>query len=90
MGKTQENEKLAVECGYWQLYRFDPMKRANPENAFTLDSKDPTGSFRDFIMDQVRYASLSKEFPATAEALYEKAEADAKERLDGYKAKAGK
>ena len=90
MGKTQENEKLAVECGYWQLYRFDPMKRANAENPFTLDSKDPTGSFRDFIMDQVRYASLSKEFPATAEALYEKAEADAKERLDGYKAKAGK
>ena len=90
MGKTQENEKLAVECGYWQLYRFDPMKRANPDNPFTLDSKDPTGSFRDFIMDQVRYASLSKEFPATAEALYEKAEADAKERLEGYKAKAGK
>ena len=90
MGKTQENEKLAVECGYWQLYRFDPMKRANAENPFTLDSKDPTGSFRDFIMDQVRYASLSKEFPATAEALYEKAEADAKERLEGYKAKAGK
>ncbi|MBR5980528.1 MAG: pyruvate:ferredoxin (flavodoxin) oxidoreductase [Firmicutes bacterium] len=90
MGKTQENEKLAVECGYWQLYRFDPMKRANAENPFTLDSKDPTGSFRDFIMDQVRYASLSKEFPATAEDLYEKAEADAKERLDGYKAKAGK
>ncbi|MCR4805459.1 MAG: pyruvate:ferredoxin (flavodoxin) oxidoreductase [Clostridia bacterium] len=90
MGKTQENEKLAVECGYWQLYRFDPMKRANAENPFTLDSKDPTGSFRDFIMDQVRYASLSKEFPATAEALYEKAEADAKERLEGYKARAGK
>ena len=90
MGKTQENEKLAVECGYWQLYRFNPELKAKGENPFVLDSKDPTGSFRDFIMDQVRYASLSKEFPATAEALYEKAEADAKERLDGYKAKAGK
>ncbi|MBP5750660.1 MAG: hypothetical protein J6X24_07710, partial [Firmicutes bacterium] len=90
MGKTQENEKLAVECGYWQLYRFNPELKAKGENPFVLDSKDPTGSFRDFIMDQVRYASLSKEFPATAEALYEKAEADAKERLEGYKAKAGK
>ena len=90
MGKTQENEKLAVECGYWQLYRYDPLKRANADNPFTLDSKDPTGSFRDFILDQVRYASLAKEFPETAQALYEKAEADAKERLEGYKIKAGK
>ncbi len=90
MGKTQENEKLAVECGYWQLYRFNPELKAKGENPFVLDSKDPTGSFRDFIMDQVRYASLSKEFPDKAEALYEKAENDAKERLEGYKAKAGK
>ena len=90
MGKTQENEKLAVECGYWQLYRFNPELKEKGENPFVLDSKDPTGSFRDFIMDQVRYASLSKEFPDKAEALYEKAENDAKERLDGYKAKAGK
>ena len=90
MGKTQENEKLAVECGYWQLYRFNPELKAKGENPFVLDSKDPTGSFRDFIMDQVRYASLSKEFPDKAEALYEKAENDAKERLEGYKARAGK
>ena len=90
MGKTQENEKLAVECGYWQLYRFNPELKKKGENPFVLDSKDPTGSFRDFIMDQVRYASLSKEFPDKAEALYEKAENDAKERLEGYKAKAGK
>ena len=60
MGKTQENEKLAVECGYWQLYRFNPELKAKGENPFVLDSKDPTGSFRDFIMDQVRYASLAK------------------------------
>ncbi|MBR0051692.1 MAG: pyruvate:ferredoxin (flavodoxin) oxidoreductase [Firmicutes bacterium] len=90
MGKTQENEKLAVECGYWQLYRFNPELKKKGENPFVLDSKDPTGSFRDFIMDQVRYASLSKEFPDKAEALYEKAENDAKERLEGYKARAGK
>ena len=90
MGKTQENEKLAVECGYWQLYRFNPELKAKGENPFVLDSKDPTGSFRDFIMDQVRYASLAKEFPDKAEALYEKAENDAKERLEGYKARAGK
>ncbi|MBR0516853.1 MAG: pyruvate:ferredoxin (flavodoxin) oxidoreductase, partial [Firmicutes bacterium] len=63
MGKTQENEKLAVECGYWQLYRYNPQLKAEGKNPFTLDSKEPTGSFRDFIMDQVRYASLKSEFP---------------------------
>ncbi|MCQ2560585.1 MAG: pyruvate:ferredoxin (flavodoxin) oxidoreductase [Clostridia bacterium] len=90
MGKTQENEKLAVESGYWHLYRFNPELEEKGENPFILDSKDPTGSFREFIMDQVRYASLSKEFPETAEAMYQKAEADAKARLAGYKARAGK
>ena len=82
MGKTQENEKLAVECGYWQLYRFNPELKAKGENPFVLDSKDPTGSFRDFIMDQVRYASLAlknKERAAKLDAENEKA---AKERFE--------
>ncbi|MBR6352171.1 MAG: hypothetical protein IKR93_07610, partial [Firmicutes bacterium] len=85
MGKSQENEKLAVECGYWQLYRYNPRLKAEGKNPFTLDSKEPTGSFRDFIMDQVRYASLKSEFPDTAEDLFVEAEKNAKERLEGYK-----
>ena len=85
MGKTQENMKLAVECGYWQLYRFNPLKKEAGENPFTLDSKEPTGNFREFLMDQVRYSSLKSEFPDSAEALYQKAEKDAMERIEGYK-----
>ena len=88
MGKTQENEKLAVECGYWHLYRFNPQLKAEGKNPFTLDSKEPKGSFRDFLMDQVRYTSLLKEFPDKAEALFEKAEADARDRYEGYKKRA--
>jgi len=88
MGKTQENEKLAVECGYWHLYRFNPLLKAEGKNPFTLDSKEPKGSFRDFLMDQVRYTSLLKEFPDKAEALFEKAEADARDRYEGYKKRA--
>jgi len=85
MSQTQTNEKKAVACGYWQLFRFNPLKKEAGENPFTLDSKEPTESFRDFIMDQVRYSSLTREFPAEAEALFEEAEKNAKERLEGYK-----
>ena len=79
MGKTQENEADAVKCGYWNLYRFDP------ESGFSLDSKEPTEDFNAFIMDQVRYSSLVKEFPDLAEELFKKTEADAKGRLENYK-----
>jgi pyruvate-ferredoxin/flavodoxin oxidoreductase len=85
MGKSQDNEKRAVDCGYWHLYRFNPLLKEEGKNPFTLDSKEPTGDFRAFIMDQVRYNSLLKEFPDAAEALFEKTEKDAKERLEGYK-----
>ncbi|MDR3052854.1 MAG: pyruvate:ferredoxin (flavodoxin) oxidoreductase [Coriobacteriales bacterium] len=85
MGKTQENTKDAVSCGYWQLYRYNPSLKDEGKNPFSLDQKEPTGSFREFILDQTRYASLAKEFPVEAEALFESAEADAKERLDEYK-----
>ncbi|MCQ2566312.1 MAG: thiamine pyrophosphate-dependent enzyme, partial [Clostridia bacterium] len=85
MGKTQDNEKLAVECGYWQLFRFNPELKKQGKNPFTLDMKEPTGSFREFIMDQVRYSSLKKEFPDTAEELFQMAEENSKERLEGYK-----
>ncbi|WP_324825042.1 pyruvate:ferredoxin (flavodoxin) oxidoreductase [Sinanaerobacter sp. ZZT-01] len=85
MGKTQENTKDAVNCGYWQLYRFNPTLKEDGKNPFTLDSKEPKESFRDFIMDQVRYNSLAKEFPDIAEELFDLAERNAKERLDTYK-----
>ncbi len=85
MTRTQTNEKEAVNCGYWQLYRFDPKAKEEGKNPFTLDSKDPTGNFRDYIMNQVRYSSLVKEFPETAEELLTLTEQDAKNRLAGYK-----
>jgi len=90
MGKTQENTKDAVACGYWQLYRFNPELKEQGKNPFSLDSKEPAGGFRDFIMAQVRYASLAKEFPDHAEALFEKTEKDAMERYAGYKEMAAK
>lgn len=85
MGRSQEEEKKAVECGYWGLYRFNPELKEAGKNPFTLDSKEPTGNFRDFLMGEVRYATLKKQFPEAAEALFEKTEKDAKERLENYK-----
>ena len=85
MGKSQQNIKDAVAAGYWNLYRYDPSRKQRGENPFILDSGEPTKSFRSFIMDQVRYASLAKEFPDTAEKLFEQTEADARERFADYK-----
>lgn len=85
MGKSIEEEKKAVEAGYWHLYRFNPELKEQGKNAFTLDSKEPTASFREFLMGEVRYASLVKEFPDTAEELFVKAENDAKDRYAYYK-----
>ncbi len=85
MGKSQEDMKDAVEAGYWNLYRYNPELKKQGENPFILDSKEPTASFRDYILGQVRYSSLAKEFPDVAEKLFEAAEENAKERLEGYK-----
>lgn len=85
MGKTQEQAKKAVQAGYWHLYRFNPMLAEEGKNPFVLDSKDPTESFRDFIMGEVRYTSLQKAFPDIAEEIFQKAEKDAEERLATYK-----
>ncbi|MBO4818578.1 MAG: pyruvate:ferredoxin (flavodoxin) oxidoreductase [Firmicutes bacterium] len=85
MTRTQTNEKDAVGCGYWQLYRYNPLAAAEGNNPFTLDSKDPTGDFRAYIMNQVRYSSLVSEFPETAEELLSMTEADAMKRIAGYK-----
>ena len=90
MGKTQEQGKKAVESGYWHLYRFNPELKDQGQNPFTLDSKEPTASFRDFILSEVRYNSLVKTFPEVAEQLFEKSEKEAKERYESYKRLAGK
>lgn len=89
MGKAQENIKDAVKCGYWHLYRYNPELGAKGANPFILDSNRPTESFRDFIMGQVRFASLAKEFPDKAEELFRKAEEDANARYEGYARMAG-
>lgn len=85
MRYSQQEGKKAVEAGYWQLYRFNPLLKEQGQNPFVLDSKDPSGSFKDFILGEVRYASLAKLFPEDAEKLFAQAEKDAKERLEGYK-----
>ena len=85
MGKTIQNEADAVKCGYWHLYRHNPELKAEGKNPFTLDSKEPTESFRDFILGQVRYASIAKQFPEQAEELFAMAEQSSKDRLESYK-----
>ena len=85
MGKSQENIKDAVESGYWNLYRYNPMLKERGKNPFILDSKAPTKSFRDFILGQVRYSSLEKEFPEVAEKLFEMTEEDAMTRYENYR-----
>ena len=90
MAKSQSEEKAAVDCGYWQLYRYNPELKEKGENPFTLDSKDPTGDYQAFIMGETRYASLKKTQPAIAEELFKETEESSKERLAGYKKMAGK
>ena len=86
MGKTQEEGKLAVECGYWHLYRYNPMLEEQGQNPFQYDSKEPDWSkFQNFLMSEVRYSSLAKSFPKDAEELFKAAEENAKWRYDGYK-----
>ncbi len=85
MGSTQDEAKRAVEAGYWHLYRFNPELTEQGKNPFVLDSKEPTASFKEFLMGEVRYASLVKEFPEVAEQMFAKAEKDAKGRLEYYK-----
>ncbi|MBM7833616.1 pyruvate:ferredoxin (flavodoxin) oxidoreductase [Clostridium sardiniense] len=90
MGNSTLEAKRAVDCGYWGMYRFNPELKGTGKNPFTLDSKEPTADFKEFLMGEVRYASLAKAFPEAAEALFEKTYTDAMERLEGYKKLAGK
>ncbi len=89
MTYSQEEEKKAVESGYWSLYRYDPRLKAENKNPFILDSKEPKGNFQEFLMGEVRFSSLTRTFPDHAEKLFKKAEEDMKERYKNYKRMAG-
>ena len=90
MGKSQYREKQAVDAGYWHLWRYDPRLADEGKNPFTLDSKEPSESFQEFIQGEVRYSSLKRSFPETADELYQEAEKAANERYETYKRLAGK
>ena len=90
MANSQNEEKKAVDAGYWHLYRYNPEKVGTEVNPFTLDSKDPTASYQDFILGENRYATLKKAQPELAEKLFEKSEEDNEARLAKYKKLAGK
>ncbi len=86
MGKSQDEEKRAVESGYWSLFRFNPMLEAEGKNPFELDSKEPDWSkFQEFLNGEVRYTSLKKSFPEQAAELFKAAEENAKWRFATYK-----
>ena len=86
MGKTQEEERLAVECGYWHLWRYNPALEAEGKNPFTLDSKEPQwDKFETFLKGEVRYASVMKQYPAEAAELFKAAQENAQWRYNNYR-----
>jgi len=84
MGKAHNQALRAVEAGYWSLYRYNPLNKKEGRNPFTLDSKPPTADFEEFLMSEVRYSSLMKQYPDEAKRLMEKAKKDAYERIENY------
>ena len=90
MGKSQEEEKLAVESGYWPLYRYDPRLAEERKNPFQLDYKEPDGTIHDFLMREVRYAALTKTFPDEAKKLHKRLEDGVVTKYKTYKAMAEK
>jgi len=90
MGKSQLEAKLAVECGYWHLYRYNPLLEKEGKNPFILDSREPDwNKFQDFLQGEVRYTSLKKEFPAIAKEMYAAAQENAQWRYNTYRRMAG-
>lgn len=89
MGKSQAEEKAAVECGYWHLWRYDPRLEAEGKNPFQLDSKEPQwDKFQDFLQNEIRFSSLQKQFPDLAAELFAATEKNAKWRYESYKKRA--
>ncbi|HBI37407.1 MAG: pyruvate:ferredoxin (flavodoxin) oxidoreductase [Spirochaetes bacterium GWF1_31_7] len=85
MGHTIEEEKKAVKCGYFPLYRYNPALKEQGKNPFIYESQDPSEDMMDFLMSETRYKSLKKEFPEIADELYKKAIEDKKARHEYYK-----
>ncbi|MBE5753426.1 MAG: pyruvate:ferredoxin (flavodoxin) oxidoreductase [Clostridiales bacterium] len=85
MSNSVQEERLAVECGYWHLFRYDPTKKLKGEKPFILDSKEPSGNFKEFLIRENRFALLKQTSPERAEELFSKAEQDAKELYAFYK-----
>ncbi len=82
MTNCQSEMKKAVECGYWNLFRFNPALKAEGKNPFTLDSKAPAGGYQEFLMNEARYSALTRSFPERAKELFERNEEAAKERYE--------
>ncbi len=85
MGKSQAQQKFAVETGYWHLYRYNPMLAKEGKNPFILDSKEPSRDFKEFLNSEVRYTSLQATFPEIAKELFAKTEREAREKYETYK-----
>ena len=85
MGTSQEESKRAVESGYWSLYHYNPDFKEQGKNPFVLDSKDPIMPLRDFLLGEVRFSALQRQYPELAEDLFSKIEKDAQERIALYK-----
>ncbi|MBE6750970.1 MAG: pyruvate:ferredoxin (flavodoxin) oxidoreductase [Ruminococcaceae bacterium] len=82
MINCQNEMKKAVDCGYWNMFRYNPALKAEGKNPFTIDSKPATGSYREFLLNEARYASLTRSFPERAEELFALSEKTATERYD--------
>jgi pyruvate-ferredoxin/flavodoxin oxidoreductase len=85
MSKAQAEQKRAVEAGYWLLYRYNPDLKKDGKNPLSLDSKEPTGDYKEFLMGETRYTALVKQFPDIAAVLFDKAAEEAKERYANYR-----
>lgn len=89
MGCSMREAKRAVDAGYWHLWRYNPQLAAKGKNPFILDSDEPEENFRDFLMGEVRYASLGRAAPELADQLFEQTEQDARQRFAQYQRMAG-
>jgi pyruvate-ferredoxin/flavodoxin oxidoreductase len=89
MGMAQAEIRKAVDCGYWPLYRYNPALAQQGKNPMTIDSKEPTGNYQEFLQGEVRYTALARQFPDAAKTLFAQQEEDAKVRRESYKKMAG-
>jgi len=85
MTKTQAEEKLAVDTGYWILYRYNPLLAREGKNPLVLDSKEPKLDYQTFLNNEIRYRTLSRQYPDIAKVLFAQAAEEAKKRFQLYK-----